>query len=59
MKFEFENDKLFENVVTSYGLNLFLGAGFSVYSYNEEGESLPLGNKIKEKICETFSIEKN
>lgn len=58
MKFEFENDKLFENVVTSYGLNLFLGAGFSVYSYNEEGESLPLGNKIKEKICETFSIEK-
>ena len=42
----FDNEKLFINYVTQYGLNLYLGAGFSVYAYNENSETLPLA-----KIC--------
>ena len=43
----FDNETLFISMVSKYGMNLYLGAGFSVYAYNEDGEALPLGDKIK------------
>lgn len=52
----FENEALFKTFVGKHGLNLFTGAGFSTYAYNEDGDSLPLGGAICQKLCETFSI---
>ncbi len=37
----FDKEGLFRELVKKYGMNLYLGAGFSVYAYNEEGENLP------------------
>lgn len=55
----FDKEVLFRELVTKHGMNLYLGAGFSVYAYNEEGESLPLGNEINEKLTELFALDKN
>lgn len=55
----FDNEKLFINYVTQYGLNLYLGAGFSVYAYNENSETLPLGNAINKRIIDTFDLNRN
>lgn len=52
----FENEALFKTFVEKHGLNLFTGAGFSTYAYNEDGDLLPLGDAIRQKLCETFSI---
>ena len=38
----FDNEPLFKEFVSKYGMNLFLGAGFSTYAYNEQDEALPL-----------------
>lgn len=56
MKFSFENEHLFIEYAKKYGFNLFLGAGFSAYAYNEEGR-LPLGNEIGEKLASLFSLD--
>ncbi|MGF7143828.1 energy-coupling factor transporter ATP-binding protein EcfA2 [Anaerotaenia torta] len=44
-------------MVGQYGLNMFLGAGFSAYAKNNENEKLPLGNKICEQLIKTFEVE--
>lgn len=53
----FDNEKLFISLVKKSGLNLYLGAGFSVYAYNENDEPLPLGNKINERLIEQFELK--
>lgn len=37
-KMRFDNEALFVSLVSNYGMNLYLGAGFSVYADNEAGE---------------------
>lgn len=54
----FDKEALFIEDVKKYGLNLFLGAGFSVYAYNEEDEKLPLGKEINTRLIEKFSLSK-
>lgn len=55
----FDKEELFRELVTKHGMNLYLGAGFSVYAYNEDGESLPLGESINEKLIDMFSLDKS
>lgn len=55
----FDNEMLFVSMVSKYGMNLYLGAGFSVYAYNEEGEALPLGNDINKRLINIFGLETN
>lgn len=55
---KFEKEALFKNLVSKYGLNLYLGAGFSVYSYNSDEESLPLGDQINRMLINLFSLDK-
>lgn len=55
----FDNEELFVALVTKYGMNLYLGAGFSVYAYNEVGETLPLGTEINKRIINTFGLNKS
>lgn len=40
------------------GVNLFLGAGFSIYSNDKEGKKLPLGYELNEELIEKFSCPK-
>ncbi len=54
----FDNEPLFKDFVSKYGLNLFLGAGFSTYAYNDQQESLPLGAKISDRLCDVFGLDK-
>lgn len=53
----FDNESLFVSLVAKYGLNLYLGAGFSVYAYNEAEETLPLGDEINRRIIEVFGLK--
>ena len=53
----FDNEELFKELVKKYGMNLFVGAGFSVYAYNEDKESLPLGEEINKKLIKLFSLD--
>ena len=46
----FEKEALFREMVSKTGMNLYLGAGFSVYAYNGEDEVLPLGKQINEQL---------
>lgn len=39
----------------SRGINLFLGAGFSVYAKNSTGEKLPTGNQLLLELNQKFS----
>jgi hypothetical protein len=55
----FEKEALFKELVARYGMNLYLGAGFSVYAYNEDEESLPLGDEINKSLIELFSLDKS
>lgn len=55
----FDKEALFKELVTKYGLNLYLGAGFSTYAYNGAGESLPLGNDINDRLIKLFSLDEN
>lgn len=52
----FDNEQLFISMVSKYGMNLYLGAGFSVYANNEEGETLPLGNEINQRLISIFGL---
>lgn len=38
----------------SKGINLFLGAGFSIYSEDENSNPLPLGNKLCQELINKF-----
>lgn len=55
----FDNEPLFKEFVSKYGMNLFLGAGFSTYAYNDQNETLPLGPAISDRLCQVFSLDKN
>ena len=54
----FDNEKLFVSLVTKHGMNLYLGAGFSVYAYNDDDEPLPLGNEINRRLIDLFQLKK-
>lgn len=54
----FDKEALFEELVTRHGMNLYLGAGFSVYAYNGDGESLPLGDDINNRLIDLFGLDK-
>lgn len=56
---KFNNEALFKELVTRHGLNLYLGAGFSTYAYNEDGDSLPLGEAINSRLIDLFELDKN
>lgn len=36
------------------GVNLFVGAGFSVEAKNKKGDKLPLGKNLALELCEKF-----
>ncbi|AQS94018.1 hypothetical protein BXQ17_08050 [Polaribacter sp. BM10] len=42
------------NKAITNGVNLFLGAGFSIYSKDIKGNNLPLGNKLSEELISKF-----
>ena len=54
----FDNQHLFENEIKK-GINLFLGAGFSVLAKNKNGSNLPLGNTLNDLIKEKFNMGKS
>lgn len=54
----FDKEPLFKELVRKHGFNVYLGAGFSVYAKNDEGESLPLGNRINDKLIKLFQLDK-
>lgn len=54
----FDKEPLFKELVRKHGFNVYLGAGFSVYAKNDDGESLPLGNRINDKLIELFQLDK-
>lgn len=58
-KMRFDNEALFVSLVSNYGMNLYLGAGFSVYADNEVGEKLPLGNEINKHLIDVFGLKTN
>src|SRR4051812_44620291 len=53
---EIENEANFRRAIET-GLNLFLGAGFSVLAKNKLSQDLPIGNSLKDDICKEFSLE--
>lgn len=55
---KFENQAAFEELISSNGLNLFLGAGFSVMSYNKDDEKLMLGFELNSYLINHFELEK-
>ena len=55
----FDNENLFVSMVSKYGMNLYLGAGFSAYAYNEEGDALPLGREINDRLIDMFALDKS
>lgn len=59
MDVRFDNLELFKTLVAKSGLNLFLGAGFSTYARNKDGETLPLGDAIKDYLIEKFDLNKS
>lgn len=52
----FENEELFKHLVPNYGMNLFLGAGFSVYARNSNNIPLPLGDDINKELIKIFNL---
>ena len=53
----FDAQSLFETSLKRDGINLFLGAGFSVLSKNLMKENLPLGEELKKMLIESFGLE--
>lgn len=53
----FDKEELFKELAKKHGINLYLGAGFSVYAYNEDGENLPLGDEINRRLISLFSLD--
>jgi hypothetical protein len=57
---EIENEGLFRNALM-HGINLFLGAGFSLsaYSLSKDGRQqipLPKGDKLRDELVEHFNL---
>lgn len=55
---KFENQQAFEEAVSAEGLNLFLGAGFSVLANNRDDEKLMLGFELKDYLINHFELDK-
>lgn len=51
----FDNKATFENSINN-GINLFLGAGFSVHAKNLNGESFLIGNDLANELKKVFNI---
>ncbi len=54
----FKNEKTFKEMVSKYGLNLFIGAGFSILSKNKNDENLKTSIEITEDIISYFNLAK-
>ena len=50
-----EGDQAFKNALRD-GINLFLGAGFSVLAKNKANDTLPLGNKLKKMLIDLAQL---
>jgi hypothetical protein len=50
-----ENENIFLAAL-SQGINLFLGAGFSVLAYDRHARPLPIGGQLAEEISKEFSL---
>ncbi|WP_020586899.1 SIR2 family protein [Desulfobacter curvatus] len=55
---QFENQAAFEELVRNGGLNLFLGAGFSILASDYEDDKLKVGSELKEYLIEHFELHK-
>lgn len=51
----FDNKNLFEKQYKD-GINLFLGAGFSVNAYSKNGIKLPVGNALADELKKHFEL---
>ncbi|UZD37891.1 SIR2 family protein [Capnocytophaga ochracea] len=54
----FDHKHLFENEIKK-GINLFLGAGFSILATNKRGLNLPVGNSLNDLVKEKFNMDKS
>ena len=54
----FDHQHLFENEIKK-GINLFLGAGFSILAANKKGLNLPVGNSLNDLVKEKFNMDKS
>ena len=52
-----ELEGLFKDALQK-GINLFLGAGFSIYAKNKNNETLPLGKTLANELSEIFKTPK-
>lgn len=52
----FDSQHVFENYLRS-GINLFLGAGFSVLAKNQDGQDLPIGSQLAEELKSQFALD--
>ena len=48
-----ENEHLFNNALST-GINLFVGAGFSILAKDEDGNRLPLGSELSKELAAIF-----
>ena len=54
---EIENQNSLEHAFHQ-GINLFIGAGFSILAKDKTGKALPLGNKLADELAEYFGKPK-
>ncbi len=54
----FDHQHLFENEIKK-GINLFLGAGFSILAANKKGLNLPIGNSLNDLVKKKFNMDKS
>ena len=55
MTTRFDNKNVFEDYLKS-GINLFLGAGFSVLAKNKEDQNMPVGNQLAKELKQQFGL---
>lgn len=55
---KFENEAAFKQLINKDGLNLFVGAGFSINSKNRDGLPLMLGPQLKDYLIDHFELDK-
>lgn len=48
-----ENEHLFNNALST-GINLFVGAGFSILAKDEDGNRLPLGSELSKELAAMY-----
>lgn len=55
---EFENEESFKELINKEGLNLFIGAGFSINAKNRDDLSLMLGPQLGDYLIGHFELDK-